>query len=208
MVNDRRMSHWLQTDHYWHVEWGSSRMSQTPHQDTTCGWCLQVSWDGLVQTRQSSVHNCFIRWALILSRTGSRIDGTIRCTVNRQTTFEEAFSNTVLLNEIRDPQEKVPCCSDPHSSCCLPRFWCSVNIEESAWREQNPHSCAPKSSKSPWFCKSEFQDAALSIFKIGFNWHEKDYFVADNHCMRWNKFVLMATVGVKQPLAAKPMVNK
>ena len=40
--------------------------------------------------------NCFIRWVQILSRIGSRIGRAIRCMDNRQTTFEEAFSNTVF----------------------------------------------------------------------------------------------------------------
>ena len=71
-------------------------------------------------------------WSCPGTASGSRINHSICRPDGRQTTFEEAFSNTpALLNENRDLDANVPCRSSPHSPWCITRFWCSTNIEES-----------------------------------------------------------------------------
>ena len=64
-------------------------------------------------------YNCFIRWVLILSR---NCIGESNWSCHPLHRLKKHSQNTGLLDKIRDPREKVPCCSGPHPSCCFPRI--------------------------------------------------------------------------------------
>ena len=67
-----------------------------------------IKWDQQTILAVGSVCNCFIRWVLILSRTGNRISpiSDVRCAGRQQS--KKHSQTQLLLNEIRDLYVKVP----------------------------------------------------------------------------------------------------
>ena len=136
----------------------------------TCGIFGDMDDVGIIvriaRINASRSYNCFLRWVLILSRncTGGveLITRSVARMAGRQHSKKHSH-NTVLLNENRDPWEKVPCHSGSYSSKC----YSQIPISRQYWGIcATPFENFRRSNDSKWCQRSKSVNSIQSIDEI------------------------------------------